>query len=228
MNIALLLLVCCTASESNGVPAEGADRPALPHPKDVTLAEAKLALRDMLEVLTSPQGHKVVETAMQMLVESPKPKSMQEGQKIRMIAVGTVLTELLRPITSQHGFEGGFLQALESIKKAAATAENDQEIAKGLQPIRELMTGHTEIQHAKLMTGRITELDEIVEGICDMRKAEMKKVMAKLNTTIRNEGEKGSTFKPMRLTQPLSGYYLHVVEKLTQYGPTFIEQEGPW
>jgi hypothetical protein len=193
--------------------------------KDITLAEAKLALRAMIDVLKVPENKLAIETAMHQMLELPKPKSLQEAQRTRMMTMGSVLSQMLAEVTSKHGFEGGFLQATESIKKIGA-AKNDREIAKGLYPIRELMTGEGELKVARMMKGRIPELDALVEGYLIKDKAEMKEAIDKVNATIHDEGKSGAKYKPMRLGKPLSKFYLQIMERVHKFGPNYAETEG--
>lgn len=71
--------------------------------KDITLAEAKLALRAMIDVLKVPENKLAIETAMHQMLELPKPKSLQEAQRTRMMTMGSVLSQMLAEVTSKHG-----------------------------------------------------------------------------------------------------------------------------
>jgi hypothetical protein len=101
-------------------------------------------LQGIIGVVKQPQSGQMIQMAMQKLQQqiqqAPPNMKPEQAAQARMMAIMPVLTQLTAQVTSQFQFEGGFMQAVMSIQKAATEAK-DSELMQNLMPLKELVTG---------------------------------------------------------------------------------------
>jgi hypothetical protein len=191
----------------------GGMQQAPPQPKDINIEQARTVLKAIIGVVKTEESGQRIQMAMQQLQQqmqqAPPDMKPEQAAQARMAAIMPVLTQLTASVTSQFQFEGGFMQAVMSIQKAATEAK-DSEVMQALMPLKELVTG----ENPARTKGRIPEMDKIVLDFAAKDEASQKAAIAEVEAAI----EKGA--------KPLAKFYLKTMTRIVEKGIDAAEKEG--